>query len=242
MTTLPRAPQSRRLTSRAPWLLAALLLVPASATPGSSQVTLDEGRFRILIEGREAGTELFTILRDGLGADATILATVQIDHGPGDLTMRPMLQADARLEPSSYQNVVSGSRTAEVTLRRNGRRFAATILSERGEAVQEFRATTGARIVEPRVAALYWFVTPLLTEAGVEIPIVEPETGGRLTLVLETVESTRYRLGRREISARIGTLRAGENDLRRIWWDEDGRILRIEAEAQGFVAERVAER
>lgn len=241
MTTELNARPPHRASGRVLGLALAALLATA-VSPVTGQVTLDEGRFRILLDGEEAGTELFTILRDGLGTDATILATVQIDHGPGDLAMRPMLQADARLEPTSYQNVVSGARTAEVTLRRNGRRFAATILSERGEAVQEFRATTGARIVEPRVATLYWFLTPLFVETGTQIPIVEPETGGRLNLVLESVESTRYRLGRREVDARTGTLRTGEGDVRRVWWDDDGRILRVEAEAQGFVAERIAER
>ena len=219
----------------------ALTALPLPVVHASAQVvTLDEGSFRILVDEVERGTETFTIRRNGIGADATVILAVQIDRGDGGVSMRPMLEADAQLAPLRYENQISGERRSEVSLVRNGRRFSGTVISEQGEAAQEYRAATATLILPPRVAALYWFLTPHLAQVGREISGIEPETGGRPTMVLAEVSPGTLRVGRETFQVRIATLTA-DGDERRVWFDDQGRVLRVEIPAQGFVAERLPE-
>lgn len=217
----------------------ALALLSLSTLPLAGQVVvLDEGSFRLHVNGQPVGTETFSIRRVGLGNEAELIAVSQIQYDDGSLVMRPTLNTDAAFRPIRYENQVSGSRESTVVLALAGRRYTATVVSAQGEAASEFRAAPRTMIVAARVAALYYFLSPLLGETGVEISGIEPELGGRPTLILTSVTPDRRALGEEMLSLRIATLESG-TDVRRIWFDEQGRVIRVEIPAQNFVAERI---
>lgn len=215
------------------------LLVSALATPLSSQVVvLDEGSFQLQVDGQPVGTETFSIRRAGLGNEAELIAVSQIQYDDGSLVMRPTLNTDATFRPIRYENQVSGSRESTVVLALAGRRYTATVVSAQGEAASEFRAAPRTLILAPRVATLYYFLSAFLGEVGSEISGIEPEQGGRPSLVLASVAPVQRAIGRNTMALRLATLEDGAA-TRLIWFDDQGRVMRVEVPAQGFVAERI---
>lgn len=217
--------------------LAALVLSLAAPSLNAQVVVLDEGSFQLQVDGATVGTETFSIRRVGLGNEAELIAVSQVQYNDGSLVMRPTLSTDAAFRPVRYENQVSGSRQSSVVLALAGRRYTATVVSAQGEAASEFRAAPRTLIVAPRVATLYYFLSPLLGEVGAEISGIEPEQGGRPAFVLTSVTPERRAHGTETLAMRVATLEAGA-DVRRIWFDEQGRVMRVEAPGQGFVAVR----
>lgn len=221
---------------RSTFLAAALVLVPVAVSAQS--VVIDEGTFRILLDGRDAGTEEFTIRRAGLGPDATIFAhaVVKVDVGDGGRELRPVLEV---LPPegtaSSYQLKISGSETTDVTVRLAGTRYASLLRSEVGEEEREFLARPETRIVEAWVAHQYYFLRNV--REGSRAPVIEPRTRKQAQLVAGAWTDDRLRIGGTEVGARRVDFTAG-SDVRSVWFDQQGRVLRVEIPALKYRAER----
>lgn len=231
--------------ARLGWTVAGLLIAAPSIVGlalgmpsglSAQTVLLDEGTFRHLREGREVGTETFTIHRIGLGADAEFLATgtVQIDG----LQMRPALKAAVDQSPASYQNTLSGRRTAQLSIVRNGPRFESRTISSQGESQREYRGSASTAILETGVAHHWFFVARGLTEPGARRLVIRPAdaTQGVLLFTGRTRENTR--LGREVLSAtRLDFELDGQTG--RLWVDDEGRVLRVQADDASWSAERV---
>jgi len=210
----------------------------ASTSLSAQVVVLDEGAFRLHVNGQPVGTETFSIRRAGLGNEAELIAVSQVQYDDGSVIMRPTLNTDASFRPIRYENQVSGTRESTVVLALAGRRYTATVVSAQGEAASEFRAAPRTLILVPRVATLYYFLSPFLSEIGSEISGIEPEDGGRPALVLTSVAPAQLTIGGQSVAMRLATLQDG-SATRRIWFDEQGRVMRVEVPAQNFVAERI---
>ncbi len=220
-------------------VLPALLLVSASTLHAQS-VVLDEGRFNVFLDGREAGTESFRILRDGMGADASLVATaeVQIRTADGTTEMRPSLQADPRMVPQAYENKISGARVAQVSGWLEGNRFVARVSSEEGESQKEYRASTSTVILEDHVAYLYYFAGTHTQESGGQLAVVSPASGEQYRLRVLSVAVEPFRFGREQLEVRHVRLE-GPDQVHEVWFDDQGRVLRVEIPARGYRAERV---
>lgn len=197
---------------------------------------LDEGTFRHFRGGREVGTETFTIHRVGLGADAEFLATGAVRIG--DLEMRPALKAAVDQSPASYQNTLSGSRTAQLSIVRNGPRFESRTMSPEGETQREYRGASSTAILETGVAHHWFFVARGLTEPGARRLVIHPAeaTQGVLRFTDRVRENTR--LGREVLPAtRLDFELDGQPC--QLWVDDEGRVLRVQALDSSWSAERV---
>src|ERR1044072_4526839 len=87
--------------------LATLLAAPLIAQAG----TADQGTFRVLVGGREVGTEQFTIAQTGSGNGAVLLATgrVSLRLPTGSLELTPRLRATGvGADPVHYEVDVGG--------------------------------------------------------------------------------------------------------------------------------------
>ncbi|HEX7240996.1 MAG TPA: hypothetical protein VF263_12060, partial [Longimicrobiaceae bacterium] len=73
--------------------LPALLL--AAAPLGAQGTVADQGTFRVMVEGRAAGTEEFSIRQSGTGSNAETTATgrVEVTLPTGTLELTPRLRA-----------------------------------------------------------------------------------------------------------------------------------------------------
>lgn len=210
--------------------------IPASAS--GQRVVVDEGSFTIFLEGREVGTEAFSIRREGLGSDATVFAhaVVTLTGPQGRTELRPLLQT---LLPdgaaSNYQLSVSGEQTAELSLALVGRRFVSLIRTQRGEEEREFLAGPDTRILEEGVAHQYYFLRN--QREGSATPVIEPRTRSQLRLVASAWVEEEIRLGVNRVQARRVTF--GMNgEERHVWYDQQGRVLRVEVPARAYRAER----
>lgn len=225
--------------------LAALVLFGAVLAPTGAPaqtVTLDEGTFDLFRGGDQIGTETFAIRRSGTGEDAVVVAhaTVEMELPEGMRTLAPALEATGReMALSAYQVKVSGDQEAEVYLTLSGRRFVARITTEAGEREQEFRATPGALLLEEGVAHQYYFLRPFLDALPTQVAVIMPREGSQLGMQVSSLGQETVRIGGQSIEARHLRLDAG-GEVREVWVDEQGRVLRVVVPATGFRAERQA--
>ncbi len=221
-----------------PLLLLALLL-PALELRGQS-VTIDEGSFRILVDGAEVGTETFAIRRSGSGADAQVIATaeVQMQVPEGRLDLRPALQASGGdMAVSAYQIKVSGHRQEEIYVTLGDRRFRTSVRSERGEQEREYRASPGTVLLDTGVAHQYYFISSRVGSGGGTVPVIVPRESQQFDLRVTSVGTEEIQVGGERVSARHFRLE-GSGETRELWVDEEGRVLRLEFPAGGYVAAR----
>lgn len=226
------------MTSRAlrPAIVALLLTPLASAAQG---VVVDQGRFAVTLAGRSAGTEEFTIRRAGLGGDAAIFAngTLVLHRGAARQEIRPLLRATAPDGfASQYQVQVVGVDSLDLRLRRTPSRFVAVIQSSVGEEQREFPAERETRILDVDVAHHYYFLRD--ARPGSVVPVLEPRLRTHALLEVGASADDELRLGQSTVPARRVELRSGE-ELRTVWYDRLGRVLRVEVPSRGYVAERV---
>lgn len=227
------------MASRAPLALAVALSGMAFPGTGAAQsVVVDEGTFAVTLGGAPAGTEQFTIRRAGVGDDAIVIANavIRLDRGAGPTELRPLLEVTPLDDASvNYQLKVSGSEASELSVRAAGRRYLARIRTGAGEEEREFLARPGTRIVEEGVAHQYYFLRGV--REGSSTPVIEPRTRRQLQLAASAAGEEELQLGPSRVQARKLTLSAGE-DVRVIWFDSQGRVLRVEIPALGYVAQR----
>ena len=102
---------------------------PPEPTP---RTALDEGSFRLLIDGREVGRETFSIRRAGSGPDAAIIAQgrVSLDAGPAPEEVATKLEVSGvGLRPTAYELTVRGEESRRILGRVVGGRVSARIIS-----------------------------------------------------------------------------------------------------------------
>lgn len=216
--------------------LGALLTVPVVASGQS--VVVDEGTFAVSLRGRDAGTETFSIRRAGLGSDATIIsnAVVELRTEAGPLTLRPLLET---LLPdgaaSKYQLEATGAEPMDLSLSLAGRRFVSRIRTGAGEEEREFLARPETRILEDLVAHQYYFLRGIRESSTT--PVIEPRTRRQLRLTATSAADVDVTLGSIRVPARRVTFSASD-DERTVWFDRQGRVLRVEVPARGYIAVR----
>jgi hypothetical protein len=214
----------------------ALLLHPrAGATQG---VVVDQGRFAVSLDGRSAGTEDFTIRRAGIGREDAIFANgvVQLRRDGRSQEVRPLLRATPPDGVATgYQVEVTGVDSLSLRLSRVGRRYVAVINSAVGEEQREFPAEADTRILEKDVAHLYYFLKD--TRAGSTTPVLEPRTRSRITLQTGAATDEDLQVGQSVVPARRVDFSSG-SDVRTVWYDRLGRVLRVSIPSQGYLAER----
>lgn len=209
---------------------ALLPLFLAIALPATAQnVVLDEGTFRVQRAGQDVGTETFTIRRVGQGAEAHVIANavIELDLPAGHEQVKPLLRTASDLSLSAYQLEVAGGEPIEIAITANGRRFLARTRTPSGEQEREFRATPGGVLLEDGVAHQYWFLSQLA--AGTDVTVLVPRAGRQDRIVVRAVQpdgAGRY------VSFEIN------GSAHEVWYDAEGRVLRVVIPATGFSAER----
>jgi hypothetical protein len=139
---------------------------------------------------------------------------------------------------TAYQLRVEGFRQSEIYVTRSGRRYLAKVLSSRGEEVREFRAGPGSIILDRDIAHQYHLLLPFLNgPEAVSLTILSPEAGQQMRMTLSRIGSEEVRVGTDLVQGRHYRLE-GEDASRDVWFDEQGRVLRVAIPSTGYVAER----
>jgi len=228
-------------------MLKALKAVTASLfflLPGAvsgQNVSVDEGAFRITVDGEIVGREEFSIRRVGTGEQARIIlrATVEMDLPAGRRRLVPAMEAaGGDMGVTAYQMKVTGAQPSEVYVSRSGRRYLAKVISAQGEEVREFRAGPGSVLLDRYVAHQHHLLVPFLNgPAAVSLTVLAPEAGEQIRMTLSSEGEEEVRVGTDLVQGRHYRLEGGGTS-RDIWFDQQGRILRVEDPSRGYVAER----
>lgn len=240
---LPGSPRTMGLQRRLIRSLAlggALAWAFAPPAVSAQAVVVDEGEFRILVDGQEAGTESFSIRRSGSGAEAQIIATAEIQMRlpEGRVDLRPALQASGQeMAVSAYQVKVSGYQQEEIYVTLGDRRFRTQIRTERGEQEREYRAAEGTLLLDTGVAHQYYFVSLRFPSEGGRVPVIVPREGRQYTLTVTVAGSTTVEIGGTGLEARHLRLE-GNGGVREVWVDAEGRVLRVRHADAGYEAIR----
>ena len=221
-------------------LLVPLALVLAGGAPLKAQnVVLDEGTFRLASGGTEIGSETFTIRRVGQGAEAHVIANalIELELPSGHEQVKPLLRTAPDLSVSAYQLEVSGRQPTEIAVTLNGRRFVARTRTPSGEQEREFRASPGAVVLEDGVAHQYWFLSKLAE--GTDVTVLVPRSGSQNRVVVRASRPETLELSGATLPATHATF-AIDGGVHEVWFDADGRVLKVLVPATGFSAERTS--
>ena len=217
-------------------LLPLLLLTPAGSIPlatASAQNTiLDRGEFEVSINGRVVGTETFSIRQRGAGAESSVIAAAQVRAMlvTGRSTMDILMElVGTERVPSAYQNKLEGVDAQQMGLELRGTRFESRVTSDLGEQVKEYRALPGTRILERGIAHHFHFLAQRADPGPAGIPVIVPRDGLQMEIemILETVSARHYRV-------------TGGSMRWEVWYDDDGRVLRVLEDSTGYSATRKA--
>lgn len=229
---------------RAALALAALALLTAPRVATAQGVVVDEGTFAVSLNGRQVGTEEFTIRLAGLSRDAALFATatVNLERDGAAQQIRLLLRANPTdglpqcegAEPC-YQVDVDGVGAMSLRLGRSGGRYVARIVDSVAEEIREFPASPGTRILESDVAHLYYFLRDL--GEGASSPVIGPRDRARVSLTAGSASDEQIQLGPNVVQARRVEFSAGD-DRRIVWFDRLGRVLRVSVPSLGYLAER----
>ncbi len=202
-------------------------------------VVIDQGQFEISVNGELVGTEDFVIRRASLGLGAAYFANATISVGPDGSVSRitPLLRA---LPPEghaeSYQVEVTGQGAMDLRLARSGRRYVATIRSQVGAEDREFQARPETRILDLGVAHHHYFVRDLRIDRPAHV--LEPRTRTQHTLTAAERDEEQMEVGPNTIQVRRVDFTSSGGHDRTVWYDRQGRVVRVEIPALQWVAQR----
>ena len=225
--------------SRFAFLWLGLIALVGTRALSAQGIVVDQGQFAVTVEGVSVGSEDFVIRRAGLGSGDAVFAnaTVSLMVGRATQDMRMILRAiPPEGSADSYQIDVTGVGVAEIGLERADRRFLATVRSPAGEEDREFPARPDTRVVELDVAHHYYFLRDLLP--GRQVHVLEPRSRRQITLTASERTEGRITLGRNVVSARRITFSSNGGDDRTVWFDRQGRVLKVEVPSRAYEAER----
>ena len=224
-------------------LLMAAAVLSAPAAVGAQTTTIDEGTFRLLINGREAGTETFSIRQSGSGDRAVVIAqgrVVLADGGDGEQVTSSLQLAGSPMRPAAYDLQVEGGDTERIAGRVVGGRFSARIVRPSGEQMREYLVSEGAVIADEGVAHQYYFLAQRVGAEGGRVPVVIPRNSRQVWATVTVSGDESVQIAGRSVPARRLDVQLEGGAATRVWVDGEGRVLRVAIPSTNFVAERTA--
>ncbi|MDT8340162.1 MAG: DUF6134 family protein [Longimicrobiales bacterium] len=234
----PPEPARRRIGLPSAFVLLLIAgALPRASVPVAAQVVpVDDAVFVLFRNGQRVGEEHVTLHRMGLGQNARVIGQSEIRMDDGS-EMRPRVEASPDLRPTAYENRLSGSQVGEVLISRSGRRLVARTRTADGEAQREFRASDRTVILAEDVVLLYYLLAPWARGEPTDLTVLDPRSGSQRTVRVVVQGAEPLRVGRISVVATRIRLES-EGDVRSVWFDDEGRVLRVEAPASGLRAER----
>ncbi|MGH7483558.1 MAG: hypothetical protein ACRELV_15530 [Longimicrobiales bacterium] len=217
----------------------ALALVGASVFPtGASAQTrvLDDGAFRLVIDGREVGRETFAIRQSGTGNSAVVLAQGRVTLDRRQLESE--LELSGALRPAAYQVELEGAEDRRITGQIAGGRFSAKILSPGGEMMREYLTSDGAILVDDGVAHHYYFIARAFQDGHRTVPLIVPQQNRQVSATIRGAGGESVEVGGSSVQAQHLVVQPAGGDVRHVWVDDQARVLRVEIPARDYTAIR----
>lgn len=215
-----------------------LAVAALAGADGAAAQTVDEGTFRVTVEGREVGTEEFAIT-GAAGGEITAVGRVRLRLPEGTLELDPRLRArGAGADPVEYQVEVGGSSPRKIVGTVGGGRFSAKIVTPTGEQLREYVASSGAVVLDEGVAHHYYFLAQR-THAG-RVPVIVPRENRQVMATVEQRGEERVEIAGTPVDAFHLVVTPQGGDEHHVWVDVLNRVLRVDVPARAYRAERTA--
>ncbi len=230
MTTRPPVPD------RVPPTAALLLVALAAGLPLVPQgPVVDQGSFTISHGGSVIGREDFAIRRGSASAPEgyTIKTTASYPPASPRVTLSPVVELGPDSFPVQMQFDVFGDGQQRIYLQLGPRRVTLRVVHPGGESARELPAAGPEVLVDDSVFALY----ALLPRGAGPLEALAARTGNRSPAqVIDRGEGRTTLQGVGHTLHHI-VLRVGDQP-RDLWYDAQGRLMRVDVPAAGLVAER----
>lgn len=214
-----------------------LLLLPAAAS--SQTGAQDAGTFNILVNGRQVGTEEFSIRQTGIGENSEFIATGQVQvvlpSGSLDLTSR-LRSTGFQASPVAYEVAVGGDAARRIVGTIGSGRFSAQIMTPAGEQLREYVASSGATVVDEGVAHHYYFIARR-TRSG-RVPIIIPRENRQTIATVEDRGEDEMTIAGSAVTLYHLVITPDGGEARHVWVDALGRVIRVEIPDRNYVAVR----
>lgn len=222
-------------------LAAGLALAALPAALPAQAAMADTGTFRVYVEGREVGTETFSIRQtgSGSGAEYTAAGRVQLRLPTGTLDLTPRLRATGlEAAPAQYQVDVGGSSPQRIVGTIGAGRVSAKIVTAAGEQLREYVASNGAVVLDDGVAHHYFFLAQRVRSG--RVPVIIPRESRQVvaTVASRGEESTDVNGTATPLFHLVVTPAGGEE--RHVWVDALNRVVKVEIPARGYRAVRTS--
>jgi hypothetical protein len=222
--------------------LALLILLSFPGQTGGQNVSVDENAFRIYLNGEEVGREEFSIRQIGSGAPRSLIlrGDLELNLESGAVFLAPAMAVQGdELSVSTYQVKVTGAEATDVYVNVSGNRYLSRVVSEAGEQLREYRAGPGSVLLDEDVVHHHYLLGPFLqTEQVVSLSVLSPRAARQERMTLSFWGEEEIRVGGILVQGARRYHLAGGGLPRDIWFDDQGRILRLEIPSLGYVAER----
>lgn len=214
----------------------AVAVLALIAPEGARGQLVDRGTFLLYVDGAEAGTEEFTIRREGSGDARVTLARGTVDLRDGRTVTTLLRLMGTAMTLNEYSAFVTGADTLAVRVVRAGNRLRTRTEASRGEEERAYRARSSSVVFDEGVAHHYFVLGALRDGATVHMlaPLAErEEAAARLVTGSETIQ-----LGGERVATTRIRFGSGEG-AGTAWFDGSGRLVRVHLEGRGFLAERL---
>jgi hypothetical protein len=187
------------------------------------------------MNGRTAGRENFRITATSRGEVTEYLARAELTYGDRKLT--PELRTDGQGSVVEYRvSTRSGPTTESLQWVVERGRFNARKTSESGTSAREYMVPAGALMLDDEVIHHHWFL--VLRSRNGAVPLVVPRRSDvKATANMSTVGEESLQIGNHDVAAVHLRASVGD-DVRDIWVDKSGRLLKVAVPSKGLVAVR----
>jgi hypothetical protein len=212
----------------------------ALGAPAAAQtVQLDEGSFRILVNGREVGTETFSLRQNGTGADAVVIAQGRVVLDANETTANVQLSGTG-LRLVAYDVELSGEDARRIRASVSGSRASARTVSSAGETMKEYLVSDGAVLLDDGVAHHYYMIAKRAEAGASSTPILIPRESRQVQATISVAGNESVSAGGSTVTAKKIVVQPRGGDVRSVWVDAQNRVLRVEIPARNYVAVRTA--
>lgn len=218
---------------------AALLLALAPAALQAQAGARDTGTFTVRVEGREVGTETFSIQQSGTGTAAVTMASgrVSLRLPTGSLELTPRLRANGvQFDPVAYQVDVGGDSPRKIVGTIGSGRVSAKIITGAGEQLREYVASSGAIVLDEGIAHHYFFLAQR-THQG-RVPVIVPRENRQVIAAVSSRGEESVQVGGRAAQLFHLVVQPQGGDEHHVWVDALNRVVRVQIPARGYEAVR----
>lgn len=199
---------------------------------------LDQGVLRVVVGGTEIAREEFTVTVGSAvagGAGLRITATAFYPPRRTKITISPFVELGPDSMPRLVQFEATNGDHERILAQIGPRRLTIRRISSRGESAHEYPGAPRTMIVDDSVFALY--AVPPGTASGT-VRLVSPRRDVRADYDLTNrgVEETVVAGERMKLLHLVLTRGA---DVRHLWYDASGRLMKVEIPSRRLYAERV---